>query len=163
MKSTGEVMGIGVDLGIAFAKSQIAAGQTLPYSGNIFISVKDYDKPAIVEIARKFVDMNFTILSTPGTAKVLEGSNIPVTCMEKLTKGRPNILDHIKNREIVLLINTPSGPMPRRDEVAIRSAAVAYGIPLVTTIAGATAIANGVKSLKNSSFDVKPLQEIYSS
>ncbi len=161
MKSTGEVMGIDPDLGIAFAKSQIAAGQMLPKTGKIFISVKDYDKDAIADIGRKFVEMGFEILSTPGTAQILLDHGIHTTRLPKLDEGRPNIIDYIKNRGIGLLINTPSGPKPRRDEVTIRSTAVAYGIPIVTTISGAEAMANGIRALINESFEVRSLQKIY--
>jgi len=163
MKSTGEVMGIDPDLGIAFAKSQIAAGQMLPKSGKIFISVKDYDKNAITNIGKQFVEMGFEILSTPGTAKMLLDHGVNATCLPKLDEGRPNIIDYIKNRGIGLLINTPSGPKPRRDEVTIRSTAVAYGIPIVTTISGAEAMANGIRALINESFEVRSLQKIYDS
>lgn len=163
MKSTGEVMGMDSNLGMAFAKSQIGARQLLPKEGNIFISVKDHDKYPIINIGRQFAEMGFEILSTPGTAKAFMDHDIHVTCMSKLAQGRPNILDYIKNREVGLLINTPSGPIPRRDEVTIRSAAVAYGIPLVTTVSGAAAVAKGIKALKDGFFDVRSLQEIYSS
>jgi carbamoyl-phosphate synthase large subunit len=163
MKSTGEVMGVDPDLGIAFAKSQIAAGEMLPKSGKIFISVKDYDKNAITNIGKQFIEMGFEILSTPGTAKMLLDHGINATRLPKLDEGRPNIIDYIKNRGIGLLINTPSGPKPRRDEVTIRSTAVAYGIPVVTTISGAEAMANGIRALINKSLDVRSLQKIYDS
>jgi carbamoyl-phosphate synthase large subunit len=161
MKSTGEVMGIDYDLSIAFAKSQIAAGQLLPKSGNIFISVKDNDKPTIIDIVKQFNEMGFAILSTSGTANTLTNCGIHVTQLPKLAEGRPNILDYIKNRAVVLLINTPSGPKPRRDEVTIRSIAASYRIPIVTTITAAAATVNGIRALKNSFFDVRSLQEIY--
>jgi len=163
MKSTGEVMGIDPHPGVAFAKSQIAAGQRLPFSGKIFISVKDRDKKAIVEVGKRFREMGFEILSTPGTAKRLQEHGIDVTSLPKLEEGRPNILDYIKNEDVHLLINTASGPVPRRDEVAIRSASVSYGIPLVTTAAGALAVAKGILAMKAGQFEVRSLQEIYSS
>jgi carbamoyl-phosphate synthase large subunit len=163
MKSTGEVMGIDAHPGMAFAKSQIAAGQRLPFSGKIFISVKDRDKKAIVEVGKRFREMGFEILSTPGTAKCLKENGIDVTSLPKLEEGRPNILDYIKNEDVHLLINTASGPMPRRDEVAIRSASVSYGLPLVTTVAGAMAVVKGIRALKAGQFEVRSLQEMYSS
>jgi carbamoyl-phosphate synthase large subunit len=163
MKSTGEVMGIDRNIGLAFAKSQIAAGQMVPQTGKVFLSVKDSDKPSIIALGRKFEEMGFEILSTPGTAQVLMDQGINVACLPKLAEGRPNILDYIKNRDVNLLINTPSGPLPRRDEVTIRSIAVAYGIPLVTTIAGATAMTNAITSLKEGCCNIQSLQEFYAS
>ncbi len=163
MKSTGEVMGIDRDIGMAFAKSQIAAGQMVPDSGKVFMSVKDSDKPYIVALGKKFEGMGFEILSTPGTAQVLMDQGIKVVCLPKLAEGRPNILDYIKNRNVDLLINTPSGPLPRRDEVSIRSIAVSYGIPLVTTIAGATAMTNAITSLRQGCCNIRSLQEFYTS
>ena len=161
MKSTGEVMGIDPEIGLAFAKSQIAAGLKLPESGNIFISVKDSDKPSMVEMAKTLVGMGFAILSTPGTAEVLMARGVEVNCLPRLADGRPNILDYIKNREVNLLINTPSGPLPRRDEVTIRSLAVAYGIPLVTTLSGASAMTDALGAFKQGCCEVRALQEIY--
>ena len=161
MKSTGEVMGIDPDLGTAFAKSQIAARQTLPLSGKVFISVKDYDKGDIINIGRQFSDMGFEILSTPGTAQTLMDHDIPVTRLTRLDEGRPNLLDYIKNKDVGLLINTPSGPKPRRDEVVIRNTAVSHGIPVVTTISGAMAVIGGIQAMRRGSFDIRSLQEIY--
>ena len=161
MKSTGEVMGIDPDLGTAFAKSQIAARQTLPLSGKVFISVKDYDKGDIINIGRQFSDMGFEILSTPGTAQTLMDHDIPVTRLTRIDEGRPNLLDYIKNKDVGLLINTPSGPKPRRDEVVIRNTAVSHGIPVVTTISGAVAVIGGIQAMRRGSFDIRSLQEIY--
>ena len=163
MKSTGEVMGIDPDIGFAFAKSQIAAGQILPDSGKVFLSVKDSDKLSIIALGRKFEEMGFEIISTPGTAQALMDQGISVASLPKLAEGRPNILDYIKNRNVNLLINTPSGPIPRRDEITIRSIAVAYGIPLVTTIAGAVAMENAIRSLREGCCNIRSLQEIYAS
>lgn len=163
MKSTGEVMGIDHNIGLAFAKSQIAAGQMVPETGKVFLSVRDSDKPSIIALGKKFEEMGFEILSTPGTARVLMDQGISVACLPKLAEGRPNILDYIKNRNVNLLINTPSGPIPRRDEVSIRSIAVSYGIPLVTTIAGATAMVNAITSLREGCCNIRSLQEFYAS
>ena len=107
--------------------------------------------------------MGFDILSTAGTGSVLQDHNIPVTVVPRLKEGRPNILDYIKNRQVGLIINTPSGPIPRKDEIRIRSTAVAHGIPLVTTVAGAVAMADGIRDLQRRGFDVRSLQEIYAS
>ena len=163
MKSTGEVMGIDPNIGLAFAKSQIAAGQHVPESGRVFLSVKDTDKGAIVVLGKKLKEMGFEILSTPGTARVLIDQNVVVTCLPRLDEGRPNIVDYIKNRDVNLIINTPSGPKPRRDEVTIRSIAVAHGIPLVTTVSAAAAMVNAIGALKNGCCDIRSLQELYSS
>jgi carbamoyl-phosphate synthase large subunit len=161
MKSTGEVMGIDLRFGLAFAKSQIAAGQILPTSGHVFISVKDYDKRAIIAIGRRLVDIGFALLATSGTAKALQKKGISVETLPKLAEGRPNILDYIKNKEVGLIINTPSGPRPRLDEVTIRAAAVTYGIPMVTTMAGAAAMANGLQALMDDRLEVRSLQSLY--
>ena len=163
MKSTGEVMGIDTSLGAAFAKSQIAARQSLPLSGKVFISVKDYDKNEIIAVGREFVHMGFEILSTPGTAQALAEHTIPVKCLSRIGEGRPNLLDYIKNKDVGLLINTPSGPKPRRDEVVIRHTAVAHGIPVVTTVSGALAVIGGIQALKRGALGIRSLQEIYAS
>ena len=161
MRSTGEVMGIDPDLSMAFAKSQIAAGQGIPQSGKVFISVKDHDKGAIVDIARHFVTLGFEVLSTPGTAKVLTDHGVPVTRLMKLDEGRPNLLDYMKNNDVNLLINTPGGPKPRRDEIRIRNKAISLDLPIVSTIAAAQAVVHAIEKLKRQSMTVRPLQDIY--
>ena len=161
MKSTGEVMGVDRNMGLAFAKSQIAAGQHVPESGRVFISVKDTDKEDIIAPAKKLDEMGFEIFSTPGTARTLINHNVKVSCLPRLAEGRPNIIDYIKNGAVNLLINTPSGPIPRRDEVMIRSIAVAHGIPLVTTVSAAVAMINAIGALKNGCCDIRSLQELY--
>lgn len=159
MRSTGEVMGLDADLGIAYAKSQMAAGGPLPLSGRVFISVSDADKPRVPEVAKLFVDLGFELLATGGTAKVLEEAGIKVRRVYKLQEGRPNALDHLKNREVQLVINTPSGQVPRADEVRIRTTAVYTGTPIMTTLSGARAAALGIAALKRSGYAVKTLQE----
>jgi carbamoyl-phosphate synthase large subunit len=161
MKSTGEVMGIGSDFGSAFIKSQLAAGQKLPVKGNVFISVRDKDKGAIVFIAKKLQDLGFHIYATSGTAFVLEKSNICVKVLPKIAEGRPNILDLMKDGGIQLVINTPSGRMPRQDEVKIRSHVILYNIAYTTTISGAQATVNAIESLKKKALTVKSLQEYH--
>jgi carbamoyl-phosphate synthase large subunit len=161
MKSTGEVMGIDADLGLAFAKSQMAAQPPLPSSGNVFISVKDADKQRILPLAREFVDLNFGIISTSGTAAALAAAGIPVTKVFKLREGRPHVLDRVKNGDINFIINTPSGKIPREDEVTIRNASLAKRIPIMTTIRAAQASANGIRSLQRGGFSVKTLQEYH--
>ncbi|HEY5743309.1 MAG TPA: carbamoyl-phosphate synthase large subunit, partial [Terrimicrobiaceae bacterium] len=161
MRSTGEVMGIDVDLGIAYAKAQMSAQPPLPTGGNAFISVKDSDKPAVVPIAKDFASLGFTLYATGGTFKVLEDAAIPVKLLYKLQEGRPNILDLIKNGEMHFIINTPSGQQPRKDEVIIRSAAVAARVAMMTTLRGAKASSAAIRALKNSGYGVKSLQEFH--
>ena len=121
-------MGIDSDLGLAYAKSQMAAPPPLPVQGNVFVSVKDADKQAILPVVREFVEIGFGIIATSGTAEILTKAGITVTKVFKLREGRPNVLDRVKNGDIHFIINTPSGKMPRQDEVKIRSAAA---VPLV--------------------------------
>jgi carbamoyl-phosphate synthase large subunit len=161
MKSTGEVMGMDVDLGLAYAKSQMAAPPPLPKKGNVFISVKDADKEAIVAVAREFVQLGFGIISTSGTADALTKANIKVKKVFKLHEGRPNVLDRIKNGDINFIINTPSGKIPREHEIEIRNAALAAKIPIMTTVRAALASANGIRSLQKSKVQVRSLQEYH--
>ncbi len=162
MKSTGEVMGIDSDFGTAYAKSQMAASSPLPTEGNIFISVRDTDKPRIAEIARGFHELGFAIFSTSGTAKVIGESGVPVSMLFKLADGRrPNVLDMIKNSEIDLIVNTPSDVAARKDEVTIRSTAVAHKIPVQTTLRGARASIQAIRALRERGIDVKTLQEYH--
>ena len=160
MKSTGEVMGIDMDFGMAFAKSQIGAGVNIPLSGKVFISVMNKDKRSIVFLAKKLADLGFEIVATKGTAKVLVNNGIPVQTVFKVGEGRPDIVDQIKNREIHLVINTPSGKKPKADEVAIRSQSVAHNIPCITTLSGAEAVVNAIESLKRG-MSVKSIQEYH--
>jgi carbamoyl-phosphate synthase large subunit len=161
MKSTGEVMGIDADFGLAFIKSQIAAGQTLPLQGTVFISVMNKDKRHVVFIAKKLVDLGFQVVATTGTAKILAKNGIPVRTVHKVNEGRPHILDLIKNGEIHLIINTPSGKKPRADEVTIRSEAVTHDIPYCTTLSGASAAVNGIESLIRKGISVQTIQEYH--
>jgi carbamoyl-phosphate synthase large subunit len=161
MKSTGEVMGMDVDLGLAYAKSQMAAPPPLPKKGNVFVSVKDSDKEAVIPVAREFVKLGFGIISTSGTAEALAKAKIKVTKVFKLHEGRPNVLDRIKNGDINFIINTPSGKIPREHEVEIRNAALAAKIPIMTTVRAAQASANGIRSLQKSKLQVRSLQEYH--
>jgi carbamoyl-phosphate synthase large subunit len=163
MKSTGEVMGMDVDLGLAYAKSQMAAPPALPKKGNVFISVKDADKESIIPVAREFVKLGFGIISTSGTADALINAKIKVKKVFKLHEGRPNVLDRVKNGDINFIINTPSGKIPREHEVMIRNAALAAKIPIMTTVRAAQASANGIRSLQKSKVQVRSLQEYHSS
>jgi carbamoyl-phosphate synthase large subunit len=161
MKSTGEVMGIDDDFGIAFAKSQMSAGIRIPLRGRVFISVMNKDKRAMVFIAKKLIDLGFEIASTSGTAKVLLNNGIPLQTVNKVGEGRPDIVDQMKNGEIDLVINTPSGKKPRLDEVAIRTQAVAQNIPCITTLSGASAVVNGIESLLKRTLLVRSIQEYH--
>ncbi|OHB70865.1 MAG: carbamoyl phosphate synthase large subunit [Planctomycetes bacterium RBG_16_43_13] len=161
MKSTGEVMGIDVDFGRAYAKAEIAASHNLPTSGNVFISVKDSDKRDIIYIAKKLQDMGFKIYATSGTSRVLVRNGIDVKALYKIKEGRPNPADLIINGEIDLIINTPSGKGPKTDEAHIRSIAVAHGITVITTISAAQAAVNGIEAMRSGELGVKPLQEYH--
>ena len=161
MKSTGEVMGIDVDLGLAYAKSQMAAPPPLPKAGSVFVSVKDADKEAVIPVAREFLKLGFEIISTSGTAEALTKAKIKVTKVFKIDEGRPNVLDRIKNGDINFIINTPSGKIPREHEVVIRNAALAAKIPIMTTVRAALASANGIRSLQKRKVQVRTLQEYH--
>jgi carbamoyl-phosphate synthase large subunit len=163
MKSTGEVMGIDDDLGLAFAKSQMAAPPPLPKSGRVFISVKDSDKESVIPLAKQFVEIGFGIVATSGTWSKLKAAGVPVMNVYKIREGRPNVLDRVKNGDINFIINTPSGKIPREDEVVIRNAALAQKIPIMTTIRAAQASINGIRSLQRSPLRVKSLQEYHAS
>ncbi len=160
MRSTGEVMGLDTSLGMAFAKSQMAAQPGLPTSGNVFISVKDHDKEAGAAIAKSFHEIGFKIFSTAGTAAFLAACGIPVTKTFKLSEGaRPNVVDMVKNGQMQIIINTPSGMNPRLDENKIREAALLGRVCMITTIMGAYAAIQGIKALKEQPLKVKSLQE----
>jgi carbamoyl-phosphate synthase large subunit len=160
MKSTGEVMGIDKDFGIAFAKSQIATNMILPVSGTVFISVNSKDKKNIIKIARDLFELGFGLIATKGTADVLEKNNIECQSVLKISEGRPNVLDMMKNGEINLIINTPEGSNARSDGYYLRTAAVMQNIPSITTISAASAIVQGIRALKtNTKIDVKSIQD----
>ncbi|MFZ0710199.1 MAG: carbamoyl-phosphate synthase large subunit, partial [Terrimicrobiaceae bacterium] len=161
MRSTGEVMGIDADLGIAYGKAQMSAQPALPTGGNIFISVKDSDKRSVVPISKEFASLGFTLYATGGTARVLEDAGVLVRRLYKLQEGRPNILDLIKNGQMHFIINTPSGQQPRKDEVIIRSAAVAARVAMMTTLRGAQASSAAIRALKDAGYEVKSLQEYH--
>jgi len=161
MKSTGEVMGIDHDLGLAYAKSQMAAPPPLPKSGNVFVSVQDSDKTAVVSVVREFVTLGFGIIATSGTATALEAARVPVTRVFKIREGRPNVLDRVKNGDISFIINSPSGKIPREDEITIRNAAIAQKIPIMTTLRAAQASVYGIRSLQKNKVRVRSLQEYH--
>ena len=161
MRSTGEVMGIDTDFPRAYAKAQMAAAPALPTGGNLFVSVKDSDKKAIVPIVKDFSDLGFKIHATDGTAALLKDSGIAVIRLNKLAQGRPNVVDMIKNGEMQFIINTPAGKQPRQDEVVIRSMAVANRIPIMTTLRAAAASVSAIKSMAEAPLTVKSLQEYH--
>jgi carbamoyl-phosphate synthase large subunit len=161
MKSTGEVMGIDKDFSRAYIKSQLAAGQKLPTKGNVFISVRDKDKRSVLLIARKLQDLGFHIYASAGTASALEKNGIAVKVLQKIAEGSPNVLDLMRDGKIQLVINTPSGRIPRQDEVKIRSQVILYNVPYTTTISGAQATVNGMEVLLKNDLEVKALQEYH--
>ena len=161
MRSTGEVMGLDPNIGIAFSKSQMAANARLPDSGNVFISVSDTDKPQVAELGQEFADLGFNLVATSGTAKVLKEAGLEVRGLHKLAEGRPNAVDLLKNNEIQLVINTPAGQSPRADEIKIRTTAVYTGTTIMTTMSGAKAAVEGIKAIKEHGYEVKTLQEYH--
>lgn len=163
MRSTGEVMGMDKDLGMAFAKTQLAAKPALPSKGNVFLSVKDRDKADAIQIARNLVEFGFRIFSTSGTAKALTEAGIPATRLHRISEGRPNVRDMIKNGEIQMIINTPSGAIPLRDENVIRSVAITHNVCMMTTISGAYAALKGIQALRKGEPGVCSLQEYVAS
>ncbi len=162
MKSTGEVMGIDTDFGMSFQKAQLGAGVRLPVEGTVFVSVNDRDKDAVVSIAQQLVELEFRLVATRGTCAFLQEQNIPCNLILKIQEGRPNILDAIKNGEIALMINTPAGEKSQAADHEIRRAAVQYGLPYTTTLAGAVAAVAGIQSLKrNRTIRICSLQEFH--
>jgi len=161
MRSTGEVMGLDADLGVAYAKSQMAANSPLPLKGKIFISVSDHHKKDVAAVAKQFADLGFELIATSGTAAVLEKAGLKVRRTMKLLEGRPNVIDLLKNKEIQLVINTPAGQSPREDEIKIRTTAVYTNTPIMTTLSGAKAAALGIAALKKTGYAVKTVQEYH--
>src|SRR5262249_30226580 len=162
MRSTGEVMGIADSFAMAFAKSQMAASSALPRTGTIFVSVADRDKAEVIPIARGLAEMGYRLISTRGTAKALREAGIAVEEIPKIQEGRPNLIDYMKNSQVALVINTPSGRGMRTDEGKIRAAAVMHGVTCITTLAAAQAAVEACAALRNGELTVMPLQERYS-
>ncbi|MFP5275744.1 MAG: carbamoyl-phosphate synthase large subunit [Acidobacteriota bacterium] len=161
MKSTGEVMGVAATFGEAFAKAQLSANQLLPTGGTVFFSVNDHDKPAAIELARRYVHLGFKIVATQGTANVLEGAGLTVERVYKVMEGRPNAVDLIKGDRVQLIINTPRGHDPYFDEKSIRRAAVLARVPTITTLAAAQAAADGIAAMQRHRTTVFALQELH--
>jgi len=162
MKSTGEVMGIDSSFGFAYAKAQLGAGNKLPLSGAVFISVKNADKPGMLSVATQFERLGFKILATQGTSIFLNEHHISSKTINKVSVGRPHVVDAIKNGEVQIIINTGLGGVTKRDGYEIRRAAIKYNIPYATTLAGAMAMYKGITALKYNAFSVKTIQEFHS-
>ncbi len=161
MKSTGEVMGIDKDFGLAYAKAQAASNNKIPTSGKIFISVKDKDKPHTVEIAKSLSEMGFQLIATRGTKQYLEDSGINVDLINKVTEGRPHVVDMIKNREVNFIINTVTGAQAQKDSLSIRRSALQHNIPYTTTISGAKAVLRAIEMLLKRELSIKSIQEYH--
>ena len=160
MRSTGEVMGIDESFAVAFAKSQVAAGNDLPREGRVFISMASPHKAAMIEPARRLTDMGFQLVATSGTAEVLREAEVEVEAIKKLAQGRPNLLDYLANGDIQFIFNTPSGKGARTDEGKIRAAAVAHGVPCVTTVPGCLAVVQALEAMVESPMPrVRALQD----
>jgi len=159
MRSTGEVMGIDVDFGRAFAKAELGANQRLPESGTVFISMNDRDKEMVVPVAQELTELGFTLVATSGTCQVLAQHGLAVTPVLKIHEGRPHVVDQIKNGQIQLIINTPLGDRAQQDDRAIRRTALAYKVPTITTIAAARATAAAIRALQKEPLSVRALQD----
>jgi carbamoyl-phosphate synthase large subunit len=158
MRSTGEVMGHASHFGHAFAKAQIAAGSSLPLAGTVFLSVNDFDKSAALKLARDLARMGFKLLATRGTASFFVGAGLNVMPVNKVSEGSPHAVDLIRAGEIDLIITTPLGSVAHSDGMKIRTAAVRYGVPLLTTLSAAQAAVNGIQALKTRELRVRSLQ-----
>jgi len=161
MKSTGEVMGIDQTFGLAFAKSQLAAGQNLPLGGGVFISVRDRDKKLICSTAKKLYNLGFKILATRGTSAFLQEAGLPNRTVYKVREGRPHVVDHIKNGDIQLVINTTIGARSVSESYSIRRTALMHNLPYYTTVAGAKAAAEAIEALQGNKIAVRTIQEYH--
>ncbi|MDA1260323.1 MAG: carbamoyl-phosphate synthase large subunit, partial [Planctomycetota bacterium] len=161
MRSTGEVMGIDSNFGMAFAKASDAAGRRLPTTGKVFISVKDADKPGAVIVSRQLVEMGFELVATEGTWRTLQEAGVPCERVNKVHEGRPHAVDLIKNHEIDLIMNTPLGNETRTDDGMIRSEAYQAGLPVLATLSAAQAAVQGIRALRGGLADVRSLQEYF--
>ncbi len=159
MRSTGEVMGISESFSIAFAKSQLAAGVVLPTHGNVFVSINSRHKDGIPDLASKLHELGYPLLATPGTARCIEAAGIPVVSVKKIAEGSPNLIDYLKNGDVSLIINTPSGKGARTDEGRIRAAAVQNGVPCITTMAAAMAALKAMQALRTEELTVEAIQD----
>ena len=161
MRSTGEVLGMADSFGLAYFKAQEAAQQTLPQDGTVLITVAETDRPAVLEVARQFASLNFRIKATAGTHIFLSEQGIGAEPILKMHEGRPNIVDAIKNGDIQLIVNTPSGKLSKHDDSYIRKAAIKYRVPYITTLAGAVAAARGIAAVRQGRGTVRSLQSYH--
>ncbi|MFH0845524.1 MAG: carbamoyl-phosphate synthase large subunit [Pseudomonadota bacterium] len=161
MRSTGEVLGLADSFGLAYYKAEEAAAQTLPSEGTVLLTVSENDRPAVLEVARQFAALGFKIKATRGTHSFLKEHGIPSEPILKMQEGRPNIVDGIKNKEIHLVINTPSGKMSKHDDSYIRKAAIVYKIPYITTLTAALAAARGIQAFRKGHGKVRSLQSYH--
>jgi carbamoyl-phosphate synthase large subunit len=161
MRSTGEVLGIADSFGLAFFKAEEAAQQLLPTDGTALITVSTKDRPAVTDVAKQFAELGFKIRATQGTHQFLASRGIKSDLILKMHEGRPNIVDAIKNGEIQLVINTPSGKLSQYDDSYIRKAAIQYKVPYITTLAAATAAAKGIAAYRQGKSGVKALQSYH--
>jgi len=163
MKSTGEVMGIDMDFGMSFAKSQMAAGNPMPVSGRVFLSVKDKDKAGLFEVAQGLEKMGFSLVATRGTADYLRKRGITVESVNKVTEGRPHIVDQITDMQVDFVINTVHGAQSQKDSYSIRRTTLMKGVPYFTTISAAKAAVKGIAAIKKNHLQVKSIQEYHRS
>ncbi|MEJ7817067.1 MAG: hypothetical protein WKF49_00180, partial [Thermoleophilaceae bacterium] len=161
MKSTGEVMGVAHDYPTAFGKAQAAAGATLPSGGTVFISVTDGDKPTATQLAASLHDLGFSIMATGGTAQAIRRMGVPVERIQKLSEGSPNVVERIDAGGVDLVVNTPTGSGARADGYEIRRAAVARGVPCITTMSGASAAQRAIRARRGGDPPVASLQELH--
>jgi len=161
MRSTGEVMGWAPQFGMAYAKAELAAGDALPTQGNVFLSTHDRDKPALVPVARRLLDLGFSLTATAGTAETLAEAGLQVQSVLKVHEGRPNIEDLIRSGAVQLVINTPIGRQATHDDRYLRRAALDYSVPTLTTLAGARSAVQAIEALQSQSFDIHALQDVH--
>ena len=162
MKSTGEVMGIDRTFDMAFAKSQLGGGSTLPKKGTVFVSVRDSDKPRILDAMRLLSGLGFKIIATSGTLRFLRENGVPAEKVNKVLEGRPHIVDAIKNGGVQLVFNTTEGPTALADSRSLRRAALLHKVPYYTTLSGAVAAAQGIKAHLGGDLEVRALQSYFS-
>jgi carbamoyl-phosphate synthase large subunit len=160
MHSTGEVMGIDTDPGMAYIKSQLGAGSPLPLSGSVFLSVADYEKEAMIEPAKELQELGYKIYATLGTATILRENGVKAKGIFRISEGRPNVLDMITENDVQWIVNVPSGTKPAKDDISMRTEAIRRGVPITTTVRGLQATLSGLKRIKKlKSFAVLSLQE----
>jgi carbamoyl-phosphate synthase large subunit len=160
MRSTGEVMGIDSTLAVAFGKSQLAAGTSLPRTGNVFVSVRERDRKSILESARILVELGFGVYATAGTGEYFKAHGVPVVILQKIGAGaRPNVIDMMQDGKIQLVINTPTKTGWQTDEGRIRAATVRLGVPMITTTTGALAAAKAIGAMRHGDWTVKAMQD----